>query len=55
MGAVAHTVGGGNVLRLISGVQGDPSDVEGTLQRLESFLLAGLRAAVPAEVEHAVH
>lgn len=55
MGAVAHTVGGARVLRVLSGGRCDPSDVEGTIQRLESFLLAGLQAPVPAEVQHAVH
>lgn len=55
MGAVAHTVGGANVLRVISGGQCDPSDTEGTLRRLEAFLLAGLQAPLPVEVEHAVH
>jgi AcrR family transcriptional regulator len=55
MGAVAHTIGGAKVLRMLSGGQCDPSDVEGTIRRLESFLMAGLQAPVPAEVQHAVH
>lgn len=55
MGAVAHTVGGANILRVISGGRCDPSDTEGTLRRLEAFLLAGLQAPLPVEVEHAVH
>ena len=55
MGAVAHTVGGATALRVLSGGQCDSSDVEGTIRRLESFLLAGLQAPVPAEVQHAVH
>ena len=54
-GAVSHTFGGAKVLRTISGGECDPSDVEGTIRRLESFLLAGLEAPVPAEVQHAVH
>ena len=53
-GAVSHTFGGATLLRTISGGECDPSDVEGTIQRLESFLLAGLEAPVPAEVQHAV-
>ncbi len=53
MGAVAHTVGGAAVLRVLSGGLCDPSDVDGTARRLEAFLLAGLRAPVPAEVQHA--
>lgn len=55
MGAVAHTVGGAKVLRALSGGQCDPSNLEATIRRLESFLLAGLQAPVPAEVQHAVH
>ncbi len=54
MGTVSHTIGGSDVLRVISGGECDPSDVEGTLRRLEAFLLAGLQAPVPVEVEHAV-
>ena len=55
MGAVAHTIGGARVLQVLSGGMCDASDVEGTIQRLEAFLLAGLLAPVPAEVQHAVH
>jgi AcrR family transcriptional regulator len=55
MGAVAHTIGGARVLQVLSGGMCDPSDLEGILQRLESFLLAGLQAPLPAEVTHAVH
>jgi AcrR family transcriptional regulator len=55
MGAVAHTIGGARVLQVLSGGLCDSSDVEGILQRLESFLLAGLRAPLPVEVQHAVH
>jgi AcrR family transcriptional regulator len=55
MGAVAHTIGGARVLQVLSGGRCDSSDVEGTIQRLETFLLAGLQAPVPAEVQHAVH
>jgi AcrR family transcriptional regulator len=54
-GAVSHTFGGAKVLRTISGGECDPTDVEGTIRRLESFLLAGLEAPLPAEVQHAVH
>lgn len=55
MGTVSYTIGGANMLRAISGGECDPSDVKGSLGRLEAFLLAGLQAPVPAEVEHAVH
>ena len=54
-GTVSHTIGAANVLQGISGGACDPSDVEGTLRRLEAFLLAGLKAPVPVEVEHAAH
>ncbi len=50
MGAVAHTIGGSNLIRVLSNGQCDPADVEGTIRRLEVFLLAGLQA----EVQHAV-
>jgi AcrR family transcriptional regulator len=55
MGAVSHTIGGAKVLRGISGGECDPSDVESMIRRLESFVLAGLKAPVPVpvEVEHA--
>jgi AcrR family transcriptional regulator len=55
MGAVAHTIGGARVLEVLSGGLCDSSDVEGILRRLESFLLAGLEAPLPVEVQHAVH
>jgi len=55
MGTVSHTIGGAGLLRTVSGGECDPSDVEGTLGRLETFLLAGLKAPVSVEVEHAVH
>lgn len=55
-GAVAHTVGAAKVLRVLSNGMCDTSDAEGTLRRMESFLLAGMRAPVPAmEVQHATH
>ena len=53
LGAVAHTIGGTNVLQVLSNGQCDPSDVQGTLRRMEAFLLPALRAAVPVEVQHA--
>jgi AcrR family transcriptional regulator len=55
LGAVAHTIGGARVLEVLSEGRCDCSDVESTLQRLESFLLAGLQAPVSVEVRHAVH
>ncbi|HEV2688585.1 MAG TPA: TetR/AcrR family transcriptional regulator [Bryobacteraceae bacterium] len=53
MGAVAHTIGGARLIRVLSNGLCDPADVEGTIRRLEAFLLAGLQAPV-AEVQHAV-
>jgi AcrR family transcriptional regulator len=53
-GAVSHTFNAAKILGTISGGECDPSDVEGTIRRLESFLLAGLEAPVPEEVQHAV-
>jgi len=52
-GAVAHTLGAGKLLRLLSEGECDPSDVEVTLGHLEAFMIAGLSAPIPAEVEHA--
>jgi hypothetical protein len=54
-GAVAHTMSAAKVLRFVSKGMCDTSDVEGTLSRMEAFLMAGLSAPVPAEVEHAAH
>ena len=54
IGAMAHTMGAARMLQIFSKGECDPSDVEGTLRRLEAFMMAGLTAPV-AEVEHAVH
>ena len=54
-GALAHTLGAANLLRVFSDGQCDPTDLEGTLRRMEAFMQAGLTAPVPAEVEHAAH
>ena len=51
MGAVAHTIGGAKLIRVLSNGLCDPGDVEGIIGRLEAFLLAGMRAPV-GEVEH---
>jgi len=53
MGALAHTMAAGHVLRLFSDGQCDPSDVEGTLRRLKAFMIAGLTAPA-TEVAHAM-
>jgi len=56
MGAVAHTIGGAKVVRVLSNGRCDPSDVDSLFPRLESFLLAGLQAPVPEGViQHAAH
>ena len=52
VGALAHTMAAGDLLRALSDGQCDPSDVEGTLQRMEAFLTAGLAAPV-MEAQHA--
>jgi AcrR family transcriptional regulator len=53
IGALAHTMGAARILQILSSGECDPSDVEGTLRRLEAFMMAGLKAPV-AEVEHAM-
>jgi AcrR family transcriptional regulator len=53
MGALGHTMAASHLLRILSNGQCDPSDVEGTVRRLEAFMMAGLQAPV-AEVEHAM-
>ncbi len=55
IGAMAHTMAASRLLKLMSGGLSDVSDVEGTLARLNSFVLAGLTAPVPIEVHHAAH
>ena len=56
MGAVAHTIGGASgMLRMLSGAECDPTDIEGIYRRVRAFLLAALQAPVGVEVEHAVH
>jgi AcrR family transcriptional regulator len=55
IGALAHTMAASKMLLLMSGGASDVSDVEGTLARLKSFVLAGLSAPVFREVQHAMH
>jgi AcrR family transcriptional regulator len=56
IGVMAHTMGAGVMLRALSGGRCDPThDAEGTLQRMQAFILAGMTAPVPAEVHHAIH
>lgn len=51
VGALAHTMAAGDLLRAFSDGRCDPSDVEGALKRMEAFLTAGLGAPVMEE-EH---
>ena len=55
IGALAHTMGAGKLLKLMSGGLSDVSDVEGTLRRMKSFILAGLTAPISNQVHHANH
>ena len=55
IGALAHTMGAGKLLKLMSGGLSDVSDVEGTLRRMKSFILAGLTAPISNQVQHANH
>ena len=57
LGAVVHTMSAARALRMLSKGLCDPRDVEGTLRRMEAFLVGGLRAPVEqtAEVHHAAH
>jgi AcrR family transcriptional regulator len=60
IGVMTHTLGAARLLEFLSHGRCDPSDVEGTLQRIKTFVAAGL--ATPAsspvsgnEVQHAIH
>jgi AcrR family transcriptional regulator len=55
IGALAHTLCAAGLLRIMSDGQCDPTDIEGTLRRMEAFMKAGMEAPVPAEVELATH
>ncbi len=55
IGTLTHTIGAGRVLQFLSGGACDPSDIEGTLRRLKTFLIAGLTAPTyNYEVHHAI-
>lgn len=47
IGAVVHTMGGEEHLRVISGGLCDPSDDKATLERLVAYAVAGFRAPIP--------
>lgn len=55
IGALAHTMGASKLLKLMSGGLSDVSDVEGTIARMKSFILAGLTAPITTEVHYAAH
>jgi AcrR family transcriptional regulator len=55
IGAMAHTMGAASMLRIFSRGLCDPSDADGTLARMKTFVLAGLSAPVSIEVQHASH
>jgi len=56
IGVMAHTMGASEMLRGMSqGLCDSAGDAEGTLQRVRAFIMAGLTAPVPAEVQHAIH
>lgn len=47
VGVMAHTLAGTDHLRVLSGGLCDPSDVDGTTERMVAYLAGGLRAPVP--------
>jgi hypothetical protein len=63
IGALAHTMAASKMLELMSGGRCNISDVEGTLARLKTFVIAGLTTGLPTsvsapsspEVQHAAH
>jgi AcrR family transcriptional regulator len=55
IGALAHTMAASKILEMMSRGRCDISDVEGTLDRLKAFVMAGLTAPVSVEVHHAAH
>lgn len=55
IGSMAHTLAAAQLLSLMSDGHCEISDVEGTLARLKSFVIAGLRADSNAAVSDEVH
>jgi AcrR family transcriptional regulator len=55
LGAIGHTLAAAQILQLLSKGECDPSDVEGTIKRLEAFMIGGLTAPVAEVEQHAVH
>ena len=54
-GVMSQTMGAGRIVKFLAKGQCDTTDVDATMRRVETFLLAGLRAPVPVEVEHAAY
>lgn len=55
IGAMAHTLAASQMLSLMSKGSCDITDVEGTLARLKSFIIAGMTAGVAAPVSDEVN
>jgi AcrR family transcriptional regulator len=47
IGAMAHSLAGSGALEIVSGGACDPEDVDGTIESLIEYIVAGLRAPVP--------
>ncbi len=47
IGAMAHTLAASWIIEMLSGGLCDPSDVDGTIERLVAFAVAGLESPVP--------
>jgi AcrR family transcriptional regulator len=55
IGAVSHTLAAPGMLGLISGGACNPSDIESSLERLISYVVAGLRAPLPVSGDKRDH
>lgn len=55
IGAMAHTLAASQMLALMSKGSCEISDVEGTLARLKSFIIAGITVGIAAPVSDEVH
>jgi len=55
-GAMAHTMSAAKALRVLSNGMCDPmADVQGTMRRMEAFLMGGLTAPLPQSIEEVEH
>lgn len=55
IGALAHTMAASKLLNLLSNGACDIADVEGTLARMNAFMVAGFTAPLTSQVQHANH